>query len=202
MKLAITGAPGSGKTQTAKSIARRLTKVGENVKVIDGYVERLQLETGLAYGHFASYPLNFQILFNRLMLEQKYQNEGFSTITCGSIYETTLYCALHGNRSWVGSPEDTRAHIEGKITMEAISMFETMTSDYLHIFRLPYDSKRLAEKEDGWDTVIDQKLPEVLEGYFRYATVLEGTLKERTDFAINIINAIQTQTPEDEQQSV
>jgi hypothetical protein len=191
MKFAIVGAPESGKTAVAKSVARRLRKDGLTVKIIDNYVDGLTKTTDLAYGHFATYQLNFQLLFYRWTLEQEAVKDGYDVIlTCGSIYETTTYCLLCNNRTWVKTPEDVLAHVIGKTCMEFMSTIDFLISDYYHIFRLPYTDKKLSEKGDSWDTVIDKKLPEVIDGYFKYATVLDGTQKENTDLAINIINNI------------
>jgi hypothetical protein len=192
MKIAIIGAPESGKTVLAKRLLSRLNKDGGNYRLIDGYVEKLIKRTGLAYSHFATYPMNFQVLFERWTQELDAANTGYDTITCGSIYETTVYCALHNIRDTgiIPNAQDTLAYIEGKAMMDAISFFHFGTVDYDHIFRLPYTEEKLAAKSDDWDVVIDQKLPEVLEGSFQFATVLEGTLKEKADIAINIIKAI------------
>src|ERR1700691_1288253 len=104
------------------------------------------------------------------------------------------------------SRPDIDLQINGRAAMQALGMFEKMTSDYDLLFFLPYDGKTLLEKGKSYDTVIDKKLPEVVEGYFRNLHPLEGTDKAKVKRATDIIKAYIAWKAEvatsDEQQAV
>lgn len=225
MKIALLGAPGSGKTKFAAKLAtayandvptsfrvldaRKNNKPGMKPKVIDKYVDKLVETTGFEYGIHATYPQNFQILFQRWTLEQVAANQGYDTITCGSIYETILYTAIRFNSESMvqvnSSKDNLESELMGRAAMQALGTFEQTTTGYDLLFFLPYDGKTLLEKGKSYDTVVDKKLPEVVAGYFRNLHPLEGTEKEKVKRARDIIQAFTTwqeETAEDDGQAV
>jgi len=186
MKIGLIGAANSGKTKLAKNIAKEL-----DFKIVDNYVPRLEKTTGLAYGIFANFPQNFQILFERITQEQKFAKDGFSTITCGTIYETSIYCAILSSQISI-NPEDTQGFMIARSAMNAIGLFQAATEDYDILFYLPLSDKVKEEEGKSYNAVVDQKVSEITEGYGRYVITLnQKTLKDRSDFAIQIIKEYQ-----------
>jgi energy-coupling factor transporter ATP-binding protein EcfA2 len=194
MKIALLGAPGAGKSTFATKLATALREQkGEvkrqTVKIVDKYVDRLIKDTGYAYGIFATYPQNFQILFERWSAEQRAENAGAETIiTCGSLYETVLYTALRVNSN-VALKEDQELIVHGRVAMEALGMIEKEIADHDLLFFLPYSEKTLAVKGRSYDTVINEKIPEVVSGYFKNLVALDGTSKKKVKDALRTIDA-------------
>lgn len=205
MKVGIIGAPGAGKSEFARKLSSALTRkeILPKVKVIDGYVDKLTEQTGYAYGYFATYEQNFQILFQRWTLEQIAEAKGQNTLTCGTIYETICYAAIHANQASVRA-EDQEEFLKGRTAMTALGMIESSIFSYDALFFLPYDGKTLLEKGHSYDVVIDRKVPEILSGHFKQALPLNGTVKENVRYATEIVRAIKdkTETPENEQSGV
>lgn len=202
MKIAILGAPGSGKSAFATKLATALRAEEEkpksqSVQIVDGYVENLTKQTGFAYGIHATFPQNFQILSERWTQEQKklYALKDSTVpvhlITCGSIYDTILYTALRINSQAV-LKRNKEAVLLGRVAMEALGMIEKETSDYDILFFLPYNKKKRDEKGRSYDTAINLKLPEVVAEYFKTLVPLEGTTKEKVKDALRAIDAYAT----------
>lgn len=185
MKVGLLGAPGAGKSTLARRLKRTLNE--GDWKVIDKYVDRLSDRTDLAYRYFATYEQNLQIAFERWTLEQEVRATGFNSITCGTLYETALYCAIKTHR-WTDDPM-VRAEeaLRAETTMRTIGMMEVDLFDYDLLFWIPYSEKTLQREDIGWDLVVDRKIPDVLDGYFRNAIVLNKTEKENAKNAADII---------------
>lgn len=202
MKIGVMGAPDAGKSKFARKLALGMAKtdVGKT-KVIDSYVDKLIEQTGYAFGYFATYPQNFQVIFQRWTLEQIAQTKGLNTITCGTLYESIMYCAIKADVE-SRNQEDLEAQIFARTAMNALGMIETQISDYDILFHLPYDGKKLLEKGKSYDTLVDRKTPEILAGYYKSAVVLSGTEKENVKYATQIIQAVSEEASENEQQTV
>lgn len=192
MKIGILGAPESGKTAFAKKLAGALVPaLGARPKIVDGYVERLSARTGYEFGHFASYPQNLQVQLERWTREQEATVQHGDIITCGTIYETNIYCAIKGFHAEAYEQDQKVADfLQLRATMAALGMLESSTFDYDALFYLPYDPQKVIEKDNTWDLVVDRKVPEVLEGYFKSAVELHGPVKEKVEFARDIITAL------------
>lgn len=205
MKIGIIGAPGSGKSELARKLAGAIErkKYLGKVKVIDGYVDKLSRQTGFTYGYYATYEQNLQILFDRWTLEQIAAHRGQHTLTCGTIYETICYAAIHANQAAVRN-DDQEEFLKGRTAMTAFGMIEADIFDYDALFYLPYDGKVLMEKGRSYDTVIDRKVPEVLQGHFKQALTLSGTVRENVKYATEVVRAIQdhAEAAEDDQSGV
>lgn len=196
LRIAVLGAPGTGKTAFAQKLATTLrTERGESkrqtVRVVDGYVKNLQKKTGYAFDIFATYPQNYQILFERWTREQEAEHAGCEVlITTGSLYETILYTALRVNSDIV-LKEDTNVQLQGRAAMEMLGVTQSLIATHDLLLFLPYDPKKLAEKGRSYDVAINEKLPGVVAGYFRPLTELTGTTKRKVDHAVQAIQAVE-----------
>lgn len=202
MKIGILGAPGSGKSALAKKLSRAFP--GE-FTIIDKYVEGLENKTGYYFGTYsATHPQNYQILFHRWTLEQEAENKEKSTISCGTLYESVLYTAIHSLLIEQLEPNNPEESIQIEAAMRGLAMIETLISDYDVLFYLPYDEKMREEKENTFDLVVDQKIPQILEGYYKYSIRLEGTEREKVKNATKYVKQVRAEikVAEDEQSAV
>ena len=197
MRIGILGAPGSGKSAFAKSLATAIRKergsppVLQPVKVVDGYMDSLIKRTGYAYDIFATYPQNLQILFERWTREQEAEKVGCDTlITVGSLYETILYTGLRVN-SDLAIKADKGVQMQGRVAMEMLGVIQSLIAAHDLLLFLPYTSKTLVEKGRSYDVAINEKLPEVVAGYYRPLTQLTGTTKKKVQDAIAAIKTIE-----------
>lgn len=211
LRIGILGAPGSGKSAFAKTLATKLrAEKGEvkrqTVKIVDGYVDNLIKRTGYAFDIFATYPQNFQVLFERWTREQEAERAGCDTlITVGTLYESILYTAVRVN-SDIALKSDKAIQMQGRVSMEMMGVIQSLIAVHDLLFFLPYTNKTLADKGRSYDTVINEKLPEVLAGYFRPITPLTGTTKQKVQDALTAITSIEARKAEiasvDDEQAV
>lgn len=204
MKIGILGAPGTGKSRFAKKLSSSMVKAGlDRPIIIDGYVERLEQKTGFAIDIQAAYTQNLQVLFNRWTLEQEATYKEKHTITCGTMYETFIYSVLHSNMLWQADKTNVEERIKAETTLSALAMIETMIFNYDAIFFKPYSGQMLLEKGKSYDTVVDQKIPEVLEGFDKECIVLDKSEKENVDYATEIsLRIAEFETAENVEQAI
>jgi hypothetical protein len=210
MKVALIGSPGAGKTKLAQKLVRRLNKTPlEEMpegrwKLIDGYVDQLQKRTALPFGALSTIPHNLAVISDRWVREAELQSQGFHTVTCGSIYESIMYSTfstLFNSNNEAAMVYDQTHY---RIMMEALGVLESRTYDYDAIFWLPWTSERELEQNGTWEAVINAKLPEMLDGFDKFAVPLRGTSKENFERVIEVIRITGTwaKIAEDEQRSV
>jgi energy-coupling factor transporter ATP-binding protein EcfA2 len=190
LRIGILGPPGSGKSSFAKALATAIRKE-HTVKVVDGYMDSLIKRTGYAYDIFATYPQNLQVLFERWTREQEAEKVGCDTlITVGSIYETILYTGLRVN-SDLSLKADRTIQMQGRVSMEMLGVIQSLIAAHDLLLFLPYTGKVLAEKGRSYDVAINEKLPEVVAGYYRPLTQLTGTTKTKVKDALIAIKQIE-----------
>lgn len=191
LRVGILGPPGSGKSAFAKSLATALRKQDQKVKIVDGYMDNLIKRTGYAFDIFATYPQNLQILFERWTREQEAEKEGCDTlVTVGSLYETILYTGLRVNSDLVLKADKT-IQMQGRVAMEMLGVIQSLIATHDLLLFFPYIDKVLAEKGRSYDVAINEKLPEVVAGYYRQLTPLTGTTKKKVQDAIAAIKTIE-----------
>jgi hypothetical protein len=191
LRIAILGAPGSGKSSFAKTLATKLRTNDRKVKIVDGYMENLVKRTGYAFDIFATYPQNLQVLFERWTREQEAEKTGCHTlITVGSLYETILYTGLRVNSELVLKADKT-IQMQGRVSMEMLGVIQSLIATHDLLLFLPYTNKVLSEKGRSYDVAINEKLPEVVAGYFRPLTPLTGTTKTKVKDALTVIKSIE-----------
>lgn len=186
IKIAIAGAAGAGKTKFARKLKVALTEAEIcTPHIVDKYVERLGRRTGWAYGHFAGYVLELQIMSERIVAEQEAMKTHADIITCGTIFETLCYAALHGRVATTKIEEQLEfARMRATMQTLALTINDTFNADYT--FYIPYTARKAA-KEDGWDGVINAKLPEIIESYFVPAVRLDKSEEDNVKLATTII---------------
>lgn len=209
LRIGILGAPGAGKSAFAKALATALRKERgkkQTVKVVDGYMDKLFNRTGYAFDIFGTYPQNLQVLFERWTREQEAEHAGCDVlITVGSLYESILYTAIRVN-SDMALKSDRTIQMQGRVSMEMMGVIQSLIANHDLLFFLPYTQKVSVEKGHSFDTVINEKLPEVVSGYFRALTPLTGTTKVKVQDALKAIASIETRKAEvasvDDQQAI
>ena len=190
MKLALLGGPGSGKTVIGRRLVSRLHKT-EPWALIDGYVEKFCTRTGQTAGVQATYLSNVQLITERVNLEQEAQLKEVNTVTCGSIYESLIYTGVLGTVMPANEQDRIDIYSISQAFMTTLGYLERLTFDYDVLFFLPLPPE-LAEAHT-WEAVVNAKIPEVLEGLFKAAILLDGTPRQNVDYAEQIVRNIQHQ---------
>lgn len=161
MKIAIIGAPGSGKTTLAKQIAKK-----KELKVVDGYAERFAKRNDLAIGFFGGYSTTLGIALDRVFEENKADND---YVLCGTTLDSLMYIAM-------SSPKNPNQvdFMRAKTYLESVAIlyFDYWSYDHVFVCRRPKtdppmdddDAEKLAENSEIRDSI-------------RYDNELEGTLK-------------------------
>lgn len=189
MKVAILGAPTSGKTVVGRRLTTRLNKnEPKSWTLIDGYIEKFCTRTGNLSG-LTVYSANLQLITERLSLEQEAEMKRQSTITCGSIYESLIYTGILGTLQLDSEQARVENYLVAQSVMTTLGYLERMIFDYDALFFIPFPDEKA--EEHTWDAVVNSKIPEVLEGLFKMAVTLIGTPRQQVDHAYQIIQNIQ-----------
>lgn len=188
MKIALLGAPGAGKTRIARELRAALAEKYGAFVLIDNYVQQLEKRTNFAYGHFASYVPNLTVALDRTGIENKHADN--NTITCGTIFDTISYTILHGREAARFSPEGQLEMVRANATLGTMGMLVADTFNYNYAFYLPY-SEKAKTKRSKLDVILDATIPLIVEENFMHITRLEGTIKEKVDFAVQIIDKLE-----------
>lgn len=192
-RIALIGAPGSGKSALAGALAKKLNardelSGDEEFVIIDSYVEELGVRTGLAFGNFSTYLGNLLVAAERIEREFHAKNEErHNSITCGTIIETTVYQAIFGQQM----PEDAnkREVMQARmaLVMQTLGMIIYDTFRYDHIFLLDLVDEDVDRERRDFVIRVDQEIKDCLAQFDIPATTLTGTLEERVERALETI---------------
>jgi len=189
MKISIAGAPGAGKASFAKKLNTSLLKQGiiaERAKVVDNYVGRLTKRTGWAYGHFAGYVQNLNVATERIVAEYEALKDHEHIITCGTVFDTLCYAAMHGEVA-ITKQDEQAEFARARATMGALGMIAADSYEADYTFYLPYTEAKVKEEDRSWDVILNDKVPQIIESYFITSIRLDQSEKENVNFATKII---------------
>lgn len=193
MKIALLGAPGSGKSKLAQSFGRKL-----GWHVVDGYVDKLQKQTGLAYSNETSFAEEIQVLGARWAAEDAARSKYPNTITCGTIYESLIYAS--SILPWAVNEQtmlEDQVYIQ--TMMGAFGAMAMKTFDYHGLFYLPWED---GHDEHSWGAVVNKQIPQVLNGLGLAYVTLTGTNKQKVERVTELITPLIFESTEDEQSAV
>jgi len=159
LNIAITGGPGSGKSQLAKELVRPLSDFGK-VIVVDRYIEKLERDSNIVCGQWATYIGNLQCALARFAAERKAikgVKEDFIRITCGSIIESSIYTAANAY-ALTNNESDWKVRrindIRSGAVLNFLGMLKHDSWDYDLVFYLPLDEEDKGSNEHRvWETI-------------------------------------------------
>lgn len=178
LKIALVGAPGSGKTELAQQINKALNR---SFQCVDNYVEELETETNISFSHYANHFANAMVVCKRVAKERNVEDVlnpdgGLEVrVTCGTILETTIYSALFALSNadtgvgQINLINDKRAQIA--MTWLGVAALDTWEYDYS--FYCPYDGN------DNWQGIVDENIPEAIDALGVKITKLPDAREER-----------------------
>lgn len=189
MKIGILGPPGVGKSKFARELRKELDFDDATAPpIIDNYVQRLQKDTRLALGPWASYVENYMIAGERMRQEAR---RGADVITVGTIVDTVMYCSMRSDIVLHRTDSNVQeAYRTAQVAMQGITMWYDTTWDYNLAFFLPYDHHK---HHAGWEAEYSRYMLDVLEA-FRVpgvVTIERGTPQERAKLAAEVIRIAQ-----------
>lgn len=134
MNIAIIGCPGSGKTELAEELQKKLGGV-----IVDGYAPYIEDHTQLALGTFGTYIGNLYVALERYAEERKARMKHEFVFSCGTLIETAVYVAMNFTAIMNIAKEDDlqiiRPQLDAILRMMAVLYEEVF--DYDHGFYLP-----------------------------------------------------------------
>lgn len=192
MKIAIIGAPGSGKTAVGDGIGKTLGNTPYGL--IDGYAERWAEDSHFALGLLGGYVVNVGIALERIKAERQCAAESNSPIiTCGSLLETATYASMSGvvsldHASEEAEKEDQLRRI--KATMNIFACLYIDTFHYDHVFYLPPRAVKEPWNKDAVMT-FDQNLQVAFQAFnlTPVEPLVGETVKDQVEAAMEKINA-------------
>lgn len=163
LKIALIGAPNSGKTELAQQLSEALND--RNVSTVDNYIAEVEQRSDVVLGHYATYLGNVQAAIGRFEAERKARasidNDGI-VITCGTLVENAVYTATlayidaqstEGNAA-LNMINNSRANL----TMRWLGVLRHDTWEYDLVYYLP-----LGDDADKYDKLVDEHIAESAE---------------------------------------
>lgn len=199
MRIGILGAPGSGKSKLARTLAKEF-----DLTAVDNYVQRLQKKTDLALGPWSSYSELFMVAGQRLAEEEKVKTD---RVTVGTMVDTLVYAAVRSDVTMHRDGSDRQAvYLAAQAAMQGLSLMFTETWDYDICFHLPYTDEQKRKKQGTWEAAVDGAYLTVIESFqVPYAYTIGGPLEDRISIAketINLVRNHQSESTPPEERSV
>lgn len=198
LKIALIGAPTSGKTELAQQLRQALKD--RKVAVVDGYIQDVEQRSNVVLSHYATYLGNIQAAIGRFEAERLAEsNEPEVAITCGTLVETAVYVATLAHITNESAQGDTNYRIvndaRAALTMQWLGVLKIDLWDYDLAYYLP-----LEDGADRWNEVVDQHIVEAASTMGVDYTELPADRSQRVGIILQEILALET-TPPDEQTS-
>lgn len=193
LRIGIIGAQGSGKSKLSRALAKESESLlGHKPVVVDNYAQKLQRDTGLALGMFATYSENFMVAGARHAAEYKAINTGKSVITVGTMIETFLYGVM------TSDAEMQRFDPQGAMQvasagMTGLGVFFGETFDYDAVIYLPYVEKK---GYNQWSKLFDSHIESVAFNFSVPISIIRGTDSERVSRAQEVVRYAYEKAPE------
>lgn len=166
MKIGLIGVPGSGKTALAEAIQSEEMTNDFIPIIIDQYAETLAdpLQGDWAIGMEGGYLTNLVIALKRHSLERAWWDEPGSTITCGTVIESSVYMALHFQEAQKYLTEADRPNEIKRIqaSMEIFACLFMDTFKYDQVYYLPPMASMEGEE---WRKTMDQHLQAAFQAF-------------------------------------
>lgn len=170
MNIAIIGPPGSKKTKLSKLMKSNLAGPAA---IVDGYANRLQRDTDLALGPWATWSENYMIAGYRRAIELKARRSADHVITVGTILDTMYYCGLASQAENSGVNLDEYAtQLATTAAMGGIGLWFRSDWDYDLAFIIEYNERGKAFTE-AWRYQYSEDIKHLgqslsIPGLFRY----------------------------------
>jgi hypothetical protein len=181
LKIALMGAPNSGKTELAQQLQQALD--GKKVAIVDDYIQIIEQRSNMVLSHYATYLGNMQAAIGRFEAERVVAaDKPDVAITCGTLVENAVYTATLAYITNNASEGDTNYRLvndaRANLTMSWLGVLKHDLWDYDLAFYLP-----LADDADRWDAVVDESIEEAA----RTMSVDYTTLPQDRDTRVGIV---------------
>ncbi len=189
MKIVLLGAPFSGKSVVAKSLAKKLPGT---TAIVDGYIEKLGKATDEEYGIVANYGMNLQAAVTRMTAEKEAAaKHPDNIIVCGSPIESLVYNGLRVNRDifWNKDDEDVQRTLLtiGEGASMGLGVIVASVTDMKELlFFLPLSEQQQQELGKSYEVALDKMLPEAIQSLGRPYVTLDGTKAKKVKDAFQI----------------
>jgi hypothetical protein len=173
VNIGIIGPPGAGKSKLARQIKAHLAVeldasyedgVEPTIAIVDNYAQKIQRETNLALGPWASYSENFMVAGTRRAAELKARKSNLTTVTLtvGTIVDTLLYCAMHSDALINGAWEENLPVAQRWVqaAMPAAGLWYRETWDYDLAVFCP-----CADDAENWQQSYTREMPGIFSSF-------------------------------------
>lgn len=160
MKIALIGAPSSGKTELAQQLATELP----DCQVVDNYVKTVEDRSNIVLGQWGTYVGNMQVALARWEAERMATKQSApNVVVCGSIIETGVYEAIEAYSLAEVSNASERLQLDARAgcTMTWFGIFKNDTYDCDHAFYLPLPE----DHQDKFEALVDNQIAEAADAF-------------------------------------
>lgn len=179
-KIAIIGAPGSGKSDLANEIGPQL---GGTWTLCDDYAERACDEVDYVPGFNGGYISHLAVALKRIGIERS--SPDFHIVTCGTLLETSVYAAmdLEVQENYASELEYQTVIRRTEAVMKTLAVLFNDEFDYDYFFYLPN-----RQTDDKWVT-FDKNLQAAWGAFFLVPVIplLNNDLEQNAKDALSII---------------
>lgn len=193
MNIGLIGAAGSGKSDLAQVLYKRLD--GKN-KVIDDYVDRIGKENDVAIGVAGNYISNLYVLLGRHRLERKAMFCGChsNVIVCGTLIDTSVYATYNAMQSSNDPEEQSQNWTRISNFMNQLGSFyqDTMASTKLYdwLFVMPE-----TKSNDPMDEQIQGGMLMALNSFgYPYTILNTKTAEDQADEILSLVSEEEHET--------